>query len=449
MPIGYITNGIHIPSWISGDLASLLNRYLGRGWAEDPDNIKIWEKIESIPDPELWRTHERRRERLISFVRKRLEEQLIRQGAKRIEIQNAKEVLHPGALTIGFARRFATYKRGDLILKDPSRLEKILNNPQKPVQIIFAGKAHPQDTAGKEIIKNIFHLSKLPEFRHKMVFIEDYDLNIARYLVQGVDVWLNTPLRPLEACGTSGMKAAANGALNLSILDGWWAEGYQPGLGWAIGEGEEYDDIEYQSTVESKAIYNLLETTIVPLFYERGKDNLPREWVRKMKQSMKNLVAQFNSNRMLEDYVNNFYLPSSILWTKIRENQWDVITQFVIWKNYIKLNWERLKILEKKVEPSKEVKKGETLKIEVVIELGNLLPQDISVEVYYGPVDSKANLLDRFTQRLSHFIKDGEKTIYRGEILCERVGRFGFRIRILPFHQLLINPYSMGLILWG
>ncbi len=449
IPISYITNGIHIPSWISGDLATLLDRYLGKRWAEDPDNQKIWERVNAIPDSELWRTHERRRERLVGFARKRLEEQLIQKGAKRVDIQMAREALHPGALTIGFARRFATYKRGDLILKDPSRLAKILNDPQRPVQIIFAGKAHPKDQPGKEIIKNIFHFSQQPEFRHRIVFIEDYDLNIARYLVQGVDVWLNTPLRPMEACGTSGMKAAANGALNLSVLDGWWAEGYQSGLGWAIGDGEEYEDIDYQAIIESQAIYNLLETTIVPLFYERGKDNLPREWIRMMKRSMQILAAYFNSNRMLEDYITRFYLPSAIMWSQIREDQWNPIRQFIHWKNHIRSNWHGLKILGKKVGPQKEIERGKTLNVEVLMELGNLSSDDISVEVYYGPVDSKANLLDRFILRLTHFIQDGDKIIYQGEIPCDRVGRFGFKIRVLPYHPLLVNPYSLNLILWG
>lgn len=449
LPIDCVTNGIHIPSWISGDLAVLFDRYLGKRWAEDPDNQKIWDRINAIPDSELWRTHERRRERLVSVARKRLEEQLIQKGAKRMEIQMAKEALHPGALTIGFARRFATYKRGDLILKDPSRLAKILNDPQRPVQIIFAGKAHPKDHPGKEIIKNIFHFTQQPEFRHRIIFIEDYDLNVARYLVQGVDVWLNTPLRPMEACGTSGMKAAANGALNLSVLDGWWAEGYRPDLGWAIGEGEEYEDIDYQATVESQAIYHLLETTIVPLFYERGKDNLPRDWIRMMKRSMQILAAYFNSNRMLEDYVNKFYLPLSILWTKIQEDRWNPIRQFILWKNYIRSNWHKLRILDKKIEPQKEIERGKTLKIEVQMELGDISPEDISVEAYYGPVDSKANLLERFIIRLAHFARDGGKVLYQGEIPCERVGRFGLKIRVIPSHPLLINPYSLNLILWG
>lgn len=449
IPIEGITNGIHIPSWISNDLGSLLNRYLGRRWTEDPDNLKVWERVHRIPDSEIWRTHERRRERLIAFARKRLEEQLIRQGGKRREIEVAREVLNPEALTIGFARRFATYKRGDLLLRDPQRLANILNHPQRPVQIVFAGKAHPKDHPGKEMIKTILHLSKQPEFEHRIVFIEDYDLNVGRYLVQGVDVWLNNPRRPLEACGTSGMKAAANGALNLSILDGWWAEGYQPGLGWAIGGGEEYEDPEYQDDVESQACYNLLERTIVPLFYERGKDNLPREWIGMMKRSMGVLAAHFNSHRMLEEYIDRFYLPLSLHWQEIRKEGFRGIRDLTAWMDHLKENWYELKILGKRSGRKTGIELGATLPIEVTLSVGRLSSRDLSVEVYYGPVDSKANFLDRFTFGLHPVSEERGEAVFRGEIPCREVGRFGFKIRVLPFHPLLINPYSMGLVLWG
>ncbi len=449
IPIEAITNGIHIPSWISNDLAGLLDRYLGKRWAEDPDNRKIWERVERIPDSELWRTHERRRERLISFARRRFIEQLTRQGAKKREIQMASEVLDPEALTIGFARRFATYKRGDLILSDPGRLAKILNDPERPVQIIFAGKAHPQDHPGKEVIKEIVHIARRPEFKHRLVFIEDYDLNVARYLVQGVDVWLNNPRRPLEACGTSGMKAAANGVLNLSILDGWWVEGYRPQLGWAIGSGEEYEDHEGQDQIESLAIYDLLEKEIVPLFYERGKDHLPREWIRMMKQSMKELAAYFNSHRMVQDYLHRFYVPSSLRWEQIRDRHFNGLKELTVWMNRLKRSWGHIEIVEKRSESRWGLTLGEILPVEVDLRMPGLTPEDLSVAIYCGPVNSKAEFLDRSFLPMKPIDHNGDQTTFHGEIPCQNVGRFGFRIRILPFHPLLSNPYSMGLILWG
>lgn len=449
IPIEAITNGIHIPSWISNDLAGLLDRYLGKRWAEDPDNRKIWERVDRIPDSELWRTHERRRERLISFARRRLIEQLTRQGAQKREVQMASEILDPEALTIGFARRFATYKRGDLILSDPERLSRILNNPQRPVQIIFAGKAHPQDHPGKEVIKEIVHIARRPEFKHKIVFVEDYDLNVARYLVQGVDLWLNNPRRPLEACGTSGMKAAANGALNLSILDGWWVEGYSPHLGWAIGSGEEYEDHEGQDQIESLATYDLLEKEIVPLFYERGKDNLPREWIRMMKQSMKTLAAYFNSHRMVQDYLHRFYIPSSLRWDQIRDSHFKGLKELAVWMNNLRRSWERIEIVAKRSEAKKGYILGEVIPVEVDLRMPGLTPQDLSVEIYCGPVNSKAEFLDRSFLPMKPISQKGDQTTFRGEIPCQHVGRFGFRIRILPFHPLMAHPYSMGLIRWG
>ncbi|MGC8810535.1 MAG: alpha-glucan family phosphorylase [bacterium] len=449
IPIESVTNGIHTPSYISDDMSRLFNRYLGRKWSEDPDNVKVWERVNQIPDAELWRAHERRRERLVAFTRQRLYEQLARKGAPQSDLQAASEVLNPEALTIGFARRFALYKRGDLIFKDPERLAKILNDPQKPVQIIFAGKAHPQDHEGKMVIKNIFHFAQRPEFRHKVAFIEDYDLNVARYMVQGCDVWLNNPRRPLEACGTSGMKAAANGALNMSVLDGWWAEGYHPDLGWAIGSGEEYEDYAYQNLVESQAIYDLLERHVVPLFYERGKDNLPRNWIKAMKKSMSTLTARFCAHRMLQDYTHHFYLPLALNWERISANDFKEIRSFAAWAEQLRQNWPQLKILEKQAEMKRVIALGDTLKVKVNTFLGKISPQDISVEIYYGPIDSKADFLDRDTIALHEFSTEGSLTIFWGEIPCPRVGRFAFKVRILPAHPLLGNPYSLGLILWG
>ena len=449
IPIDSVTNGIHIPSFISDDMSRLLARYLGRRWAEDPDNVSVWMRVNKIPDAELWRTHERRRERLITFTRQRLEEQIRRRGGQKEEILAATQVLHPEALTIGFARRFATYKRGDLILKDPSHLAKILNHPQHPVQIIFAGKAHPQDSAGKEVIKHIIHMARQPEFRDRIVFIEDYDLSVARYMVQGSDIWLNTPRRPLEACGTSGMKATANGAINMSVLDGWWAEGFQQGLGWAIGSGEEYQDTAYQDFVESQSIYDLLERYAVPLFYDRGRDNLPRGWIAMMKNSMLNLVGQFNSHRMLQDYVQQLYLPSALNCRKMEENAFQGLRDFTAWVQRIRQNWPQLRILDRRAETKRPLEFGEALKVEVTLQTGALSPEDLAVDIYFGPVDSKADFLDREIISLKDFVRQDNKTVFRGEVPCQKVGRFGFRVRLLPSHPLLSNPSSLGLVLWG
>ena len=317
IPIGHVTNGVHYRTWISSEMDQLYDRYLGPRWTEEPADRTVWQRVERIPTEELWRTHERRRERLTSFARRRLRIQSEQRGAPPSEIEAADEVLNPEALTIGFARRFATYKRATLLLRDPDRLLRILDDPQRPVQIIFAGKAHPRDNEGKELIKQIVGLARQEAFRRHLVFLEDYDITVARYLLQGADVWLNTPRRPLEASGTSGMKAMANGALNLSVLDGWWDEAWDMSdprstpLGWAIGGREDYSDQAYQDQVEAEALYDLLEHDVIPTFYERGANNLPRRWISRMKASIGILSPFFNTHRMVQEYAERFYLPAA------------------------------------------------------------------------------------------------------------------------------------------
>ena len=277
VPITSVTNGIHFPSWVAPEMSMLYDRFLGQSWREDPDCERVGEKFGTIPDIELWRTHERLRERLVDFVRRRMQKQIISRGGRSWELEIAENVLDPEALTIGFARRFASYKRAYLLLKDDDRLKRLMSNPARPIQFIFAGKAHPRDNEGKKIIQELIALCQAKDTQAKMVFLEDYDIQVARHLVQGCDVWLNNPRRPLEACGTSGMKAMANGVLNLSTLDGWWDEAWMPdnSVGWAIGNAEKYDDLEYQDFVESQILYNILENDVIPLFYERGQSSSP------------------------------------------------------------------------------------------------------------------------------------------------------------------------------
>ncbi len=311
VPITSVTNGIHLRSWISGNTTgSLFDQYLGKHWRDDPSNVSIWQKIDNIPAEELWQAHEQCRERLVMVVRQRLRAQLRQQGAPPDEIRMADKALDPKTLTIGLARRFAEYKRPTLILHDPERLQRILTNRDHPVQIIFAGKAHPDDKIGKKLIQQIVHFTRRKGLYYQIAFIEDYDMTLARYLVQGVDIWLNTPRRPLEACGTSGMKAAANGVLNVSVLDGWWPEIYQPDIGWAIGCGEVYKDAKYQDEVESQAIYDILEREVIPLFYNRDNDNLPQNWIKRMKSTMQAICPRFNTDRMVREYYEHFYTPA-------------------------------------------------------------------------------------------------------------------------------------------
>ena len=306
-PISHVTNGVHVSTFISGEFAELFDRYLGPEWymsSRKPENIT---RIDDIYDEELWQAHERNRTRLVRTCRELFLKQYRRRNAPREVIETAKSVLDNEVLTVGFARRFAEYKRANLLLTDPERLEALLNDMDRPIQFIFAGKAHPADNVGKELIKNLVQYIRRPNIRSKIVFLEDYDMHLARHLVQGVDVWLNTPRRPAEACGTSGMKAAVNGVLNVSILDGWWCEGFSEEVGWAIGKGESYADSAYQDAVESQALYNVLENQVVPCFYDRKGGDLPFAWIEKMKASMKMAMKQFCGLRMVADYNGRYY----------------------------------------------------------------------------------------------------------------------------------------------
>ena len=448
IPIGAVTNGVHPSSWISYEMAELFDRYLGPGWATQPADQSIWENIDAIPDEELWRTHERRRERMVSFARKRLIYFLTRRGALEHEVQTAREVLDPEALTIGFARRFATYKRGTLLFRDGERLKKILCSHDRPVQIIIAGKAHPRDNEGKELIKQIIHFARQPEVRHHIVFLEDYDIALGRSLVQGVDVWLNTPRRPMEACGTSGMKALFNGSLNASILDGWWAEAYQGGRGWAIGAGEDYIDYALQDEVESNALYHLLEEEIVPLFYQRGNDNLPRGWIAKMKTSMRILCPMFNSNRMVREYTERFYLPAMSECRKLTEHN-DALPSYCHWKNTIRQSWKDVAVVKVESINHDRVTVGRPISVKATIALGALTPADVQVQLYIGRTNPEGEILDAQSVVLEdpRQLNDG-LWVFSGSTTCRQSGRYGYSVRVLPAHPSMTHSLEMRLMRW-
>jgi glycogen phosphorylase len=450
IPIQAITNGIHIPSWISFEMNDLLERYLGNKWRERQDYLDAWDKVKNIPDPELWNVHEVRRRRLISIARQRLMTQLINRGASKLLVNESQEALNPDALTIGFARRFASYKRGYLIFEDMDRLLAILNNEKRPVQLIIAGKAHPQDQPGKELIKNIIHIISTYNLRKKIVFIEDYDINVARYMVQGVDIWLNTPLRPLEACGTSGMKAACNGVLNFSILDGWWDEAYDFKNGWAIGNRELYQDQAYQDEVESKALYTILENDIVPLFYTRSSDGLPREWIKMMKHSMCTISSNFNTNRMVKEYYYKFYKNAAQHYMTLSENNFKQARDYVDWRSRIRRSFYSLRIDAIGYDANRIYKIGEKMPISVDVWCGDNTPDDIKVDVYYGHMIGEDKLTDSGVANLSEVqkIADG-KYRFSGDLVCEHTGNFGFKIRLTPFQPAIQDPYELGLIMWG
>jgi starch phosphorylase len=449
IPITSVTNGVHIPSWISGEMVYLYNRYLGAAWTEEHDSRTIWQKAARIPDSELWRARERRRASLITYVRDYLSAQLMRQGAGAELIHQAGEVLDARVLTIVFARRFATYKRAVMLMEDLDRLDLILNNPERPVQIIFAGKAHPQDNEGKAFIRTVVETCRNPRFRNRMVFLENYDINVARYLVQGADVWLNNPRRPLEACGTSGMKAAANGCLNLSILDGWWDEGYEPGLGWAIGSRDMNDDHDLQDKMDAYALYRILEHEVVPLFYDRPDGDMPRRWLAYIKQNLSKLVPVFNTHRMLEDYTNLFYMPAAASMNSLIADNFKLDRQVGAWGHKIMENWGQVEVSEIIGPDNGNFLWGEKIEIKTKIKLASLSPDDVRCEIYYGLLNAGGNFANRQTVAMTPEKKEGDAWWYKGSITCENNGRLGIKIRVTPFFMGTLSQHAIGLVAWS
>ncbi len=456
VPIGSVTNGVHFRSWVSLEMNQLYDRYLGPKWREEPADPKLWERAESIPGTELWRTHERRRERLVSYARNRLQAQLKARGALQTAIDEAEEVLSPDSLTIGFGRRFATYKRATLLLSDPERLLRILNNPERPVQIIYAGKAHPKDQLGKELIQAICVLAARPEFRRKLVFLENYDMAVARSMVQGCDVWLNTPRRPYEASGTSGMKAQANGALNVSTLDGWWDEAWQMGcalttkVGWAIGNEETSEDLAYQDKLDAEALYELLEREIVPAFYERGADGLPAKWVKRMKTSIAKLCPEFNMHRMVMQYTDEYYLAAHRRRQILQEDHAAKAKGLAAWRNKVEQAWPRisLKCVQHGVS---EIDLGQEVQVSARVFLDSLKPEDVAVQMLSGGVDASGEIKNPSVISMESFEQDGEGNyLFRTRLQpVRKSGLHGYAIRILPRHADSATMFLPGLITWA
>jgi starch phosphorylase len=434
IPIKHITNGIHIDSWLAPRKRSLFKRYLNLG-AESYTNFELVEKkINSIPDDELWLTHELCRHNLIRRIR-RLSQQYM-SGISRYEhqIQSAQNMFDHEALTIGFARRFATYKRAALLLRDPERLKALLNNEKHPVQLVFAGKAHPADEAGKDLIQRLITFSRQPEVRNRIIFLENYNINLARTMVQGVDVWLNTPRRPQEASGTSGMKAAANGVLNCSILDGWWDEAYNTERGWAIVGDEMYDDSEDCDEIESHALFNLLEREIVPCFYERSDGDLPTRWLKMMKASIAMALGEFSSNRMVQEYDKMFYRPALENYNRLMADQAAAALALVEQKKRYVAHFPQLSLTAPVVEKQlNDIHVGDEFTFTAEVYLGELRPEDVSVQLYYGKVNVHNEIIESSSADMTMLTDHGDNNYtYQYNLTCEHSGRFGLTARIVP-----------------
>ncbi len=448
VPIGYITNGIHTPSWIAPAMDVLFKRYLGEDWKEHADEPDPWNRIRDIPDEELWAAHLQCKQALIDYTRRRLKQQHLRLGEGALQIAEIERMLDSNDLIIGFARRFATYKRATLIFRDIERLRRIMNNPERPVHIIFAGKAHPADDPAKALIEEVYRISRSDDFRGKVLFLENYDIDMARYLVSGTDLWLNNPIRPHEASGTSGQKAALNGLPNCSILDGWWAEGYNGKNGWAIGEEREYHDENVQAEADSLSLYHLLEEEIIPTYYDRGPDGIPHAWIAIMKEAIRSCAPTFSMKRMVKEYTTRYYVPEIRRGLEIETNRYEQARILAAWKAKIMQHWPSIEIY---VEGRRDgqLSLGEGIDLRAWVRAGALGPEDLSVEVVYGEASDDV-VIPQKVLPMSYTKKELDGSLrYDIHLAPDESGSIGYGVRVLPSQPALEEKHEMGLVRWA
>jgi len=454
VPIDYITNGVHAESWISRRTRLLYKKYLGDNWIEMQDDPAIWKMVDKIPDQNIWSLKLELKKKLINHIRERLEIQYERNKIGSIQMFRIRQLLKPDILTIGFARRFATYKRGTLIFSDLERLKKILNNPKFPVQFIFAGKAHPKDTGGQDLIKQIYQYSVGSELRGKIIFVENYDMGLARDLVSGVDVWLNNPRRTQEASGTSGQKVGMNGGLNFSVLDGWWNEGYTGENGWAFGETENFESPEDWDSWDSEELYEILENEIIPLYYRRNEENIPSEWIKMVKNSLKRIIPYFNTHRMIKEYLQKLYQPANDLGYSYQQKQHAVAKSIAAWKDRIDKHWSSVSIgpLHPAANENGSVilKFGEKYEIQAKVKLGELRPSEVKVQIFLSKDDSDLDEIKSYEIFEMNLVKGKQKDYhtYRALIKPSNSGNYYVTLRVLPFHKNLPNPVELGIVQW-
>ncbi len=452
IPIGHITNGVHVNTWTVFRMRKLYEEFLGKDWQQHVDEPVFWKGVFGIPDGAIWEAKKEVKIKMMNHLRERILAQNIRNKVGTWMIHRTEEMLDPGVLTIGFARRFATYKRATLIFRNKERLKRILNNPQRPVQLIFSGKAHPKDMGGQELIRFINQTAMEEGFRGKIFFIENYDMSLARDLISGVDVWLNNPRRPQEASGTSGQKVGLNAGINFSVLDGWWVEGYNGKNGWAFGDREDFRSLEELDNWDSEAIYDILENEIAPLYYKRGEDGIPHEWIQVMKQSLATIMPQFNTTRMVKDYVRQCYQPALRLGEKFAQENFAVAREFAEWRERITNAWSNVRVVMDNLKPNEEVvlKFSEPLRLQARVYLGEIEPADVTVQVYYfqeRPDFEHTPTYQTMEMTRKRQTEEGAY-IYEAAIVPGNSGHFRYTVRVLPNNKRLVTPVELGLISW-
>ena len=448
-PITYVTNGIHTCSWLAPSLKELYNKYLIPYWQDNIYKDEVWENINNISNQELWGIHQQRKQKLLDIVKESTTNRLRRSGYSYEEINDITSKLNPNALTIGFARRFATYKRATLIFRDLERITQILNNADRPVQLIFAGKAHPADKEGQDLIKRIHEISMMPQFKGKIFLLENYNIAMSRYLVSGVDIWLNNPRRPMEASGTSGQKASVNGVINFSVLDGWWAEGYNQENGWTIGTNAEFTSYEEQDDADSQSMYRTLEEKIIPTYYSKDENGISDKWMKIMKNSIISTGGKYSTSRMLVDYTNNLYMPLCNLTKKYYENI-DNVAEFNLWKKNLYINWKDIKITQKNNLNNITMDAGNNIEVKCEVQLPNIDVNNITAQCYYGKIldNGIVENVSIIPMKLSNSDDENRVYEYTTRIELKTGGNYGYTFRVMPKHEMLLDSENLNLVKW-
>ena len=446
VPIGYVTNGVHAPTWVAPEVFELAERELGAGLVENPTDAAQWEAVKEVPDADIWSVRRLLRARLVADARRRVRRSWLQRGASEAELGWVDQVLDPDVLTIGFARRVPSYKRLTLMLRDPRRLTDLLLHPERPIQLVIAGKAHPADDGGKKLIQELVRFADQHAVRHRILFLPNYDIEMAQSLYPGCDVWLNNPLRPLEACGTSGMKAALNGCLNLSVLDGWWDEMYDGHNGWAIPTADGVTDPDHRDDLEAGALYDLLENTVAPLFYDRDGDGHPTRWIEMVRHTLLTLGPKVLASRMVRDYVQDLYTPAATS-ARALDDGYRGARELAAWKAKVRAAWPSVRVDHVEaggVADAPEV--GSTLELRAFVSLGDLEPRDVDVQVVHGKVDENDRIGESSTVSLRHDEEyEGGRHRYVGEVKLDRPGPFGYTARVVPAHRLISGAGELGL----
>ena len=452
-PMGYVTNAIHVPTFLAREWGELFDRFIGGEWRNRMSDRSFWKGVYEIPDHLYWSVRQSLKSQMLHAVRERIGAQYQRNLGDEAHMERLlkyADIHEPNVLTIGFARRFATYKRADLLFSDLDWLRQILLDPERPVLFIFAGKAHPADEPGQAMIRRIHEVASLPEFQDKILLLENYDMGLARRLVAGVDVWLNTPTYPLEASGTSGMKAGINGTLNLSVLDGWWGEGYDGQNGWALRPAPDYLDPMQRNREDARTLYEVIQDQVVPLYYDRSKFGFSPGWVEKSKASMVSILTHFNTNRMLDEYLDHYYVPASAQGVRYSEDNAALARNIALWKDRVRSQWESV-TLRRLDSPLKRIKFGESMHIEVAVNLHGLEPRDVCVELLLNRSISRSGIpvLPPFQfQSQGKLTESSQEHRFVLELQPGLCGQLDYRIRVYPFHESLTHPFEMGLMTW-